>query len=345
MWVEASSIHNIFKQFSQLQIIVIGDSMIDTYLQGRVERMSPETGVPVVSVVNRENRLGGAGNVALNSKKLGAEPFLITVAGDDEKAGILRSLLKENGISDEGVFIDKARPTTVKYRVADRHNQMIRIDEEATFEIDARLEKQILLKFEDLLNHRKPDVIIFSDYDKGLITPDLFRKVNDLAQKSGIKVVADPKKRNFGIYENIHLLKPNFSEFTEGVGEDFEKHDFDKIELYIRRLITERKIGSVLLTLSERGVFIHDGINGQHLPATETQVCDVTGAGDTVISMVSLAIAAGAELGLAAELANFAGGLVCRENGVVAVDPEQLLSEFLNIKSKAKEVNYQFDSN
>ena len=345
MWVETSSIHNIFKQISQLHIIVIGDSMIDTYLQGKVERMSAETGVPVVSVVNRENRLGGAGNVALNIRKLGGQPFLLTVTGDDEKGGIFRSLLKENGISDEGVFTDKSRPTTVKFRVADRHNQMIRIDEEVTFEINSGLEKQILLKFEDLLNHRKPDVIIFSDYDKGLITPDLFRKVNDLAQKSGIKVVADPKKRNFGIYENIHLLKPNFGEFTEGVGEDFGKHDFDKIELYTRRLITERKIGSVLLTLSESGIFIHDGISGQHFPATETQICDVTGAGDTVISMVSLAIAAGAEIGLAAELANFAGGLVCRENGVVAVNPDQLLSEFLNTKSKAKEVNYQFDRN
>lgn len=345
MCVEASSIHNIFKQFSRLKVIVIGDSMVDTYLQGRVERISPETGVPVVSVVTRENRLGGAGNVALNIKMLGAEPFLLTVAGDDEKSEILRTLLKENGISDEGVFIDKARPTTVKYRVANRHNQMIRIDEEATFEINAGLEKQILLKFEDLINRRKPDVIIFSDYDKGLITPDLFRKMNELALKSGIKVVADPKKRNFSIYENIHLLKPNFDEFTEGVGEDFGKQDFDKIERSIMKLITERSIGSVLLTLSESGIFIHDGSNGQHFPATETQICDVTGAGDTVISMVSLAIAAGAGLGLAAELANFAGGLVCRENGVAAVNPDQMLSEFLNIKSKAKKVNYQFDRN
>jgi rfaE bifunctional protein kinase chain/domain len=345
MWVEASSINNIFKQFNRLQVIVIGDSMVDTYLQGKVERMSPETGVPVVSVVNRENRLGGAGNVALNIKMLGAEPFLLTVAGDDEKGNILRSLLKENGISDEGVFTDKARPTTVKYRVADRHNQMIRIDEEATFEINAGLEKQILLKFEDLLIQRKPDVIIFSDYDKGMITADLFRKVNELALKSEIKVVADPKKRNFSIYENIHLLKPNFDEFTEGVGADFGKHDFDKIERNVMKLITERNIGSVLLTLSECGIFIHDGCDGQHFPATETQICDVTGAGDTVISMVSLAIAAGADVGLAAELANFAGGLVCRENGVAAVNPDQLLSEFLNIKSKAKEFNYQFDRN
>jgi bifunctional ADP-heptose synthase (sugar kinase/adenylyltransferase) len=129
------------------------------------------------------------------------------------------------------------------------------------------------------------------------------------------------------------------------VGEDFGKHDFDKIELYIKRLITERNIGSVLLTLSESGIFIHDGNDGQHFPATETQICDVTGAGDTVISMVSLAIAAGADLGLAAELANFAGGLVCRENGVAAVNPDQMLSEFLNIKSKEKAVNYQFDRN
>ncbi len=345
MWVEASAVYNIFKQFNQLQVIVIGDSMIDTYLQGNVEKMSPETGVPVVSVVNRENRLGGAGNVALNIKKLGAQPFLLTVAGADEKCNILRSLLKENGISDGGVFTDKTRPTTVKYRVANRHNQMIRIDEEATFEINSGIEKQILLKFEDLLNNRKPDIIIFSDYDKGLITPDLFRKVNNIAQKSGIKVVADPKKRNFSVYENIHLLKPNFKEFTEGVGENFGKLDFDKIERNITRLITERNIGSVLLTLSEIGVFIHDGIIGQHFPATETQICDVTGAGDTVVSMVSLAIAAGAGVGLAAELANFAGGLVCRENGVAAVNPDQLLREFLNIKSKEKEVNYQFDRN
>lgn len=323
----------------------MGDSMIDTYLQGRVERMSPEAGVPVVSVVSRENRLGGAGNVALNIKKLGAEPFLLTVAGDDEKGVIFRNLLKENRISDEGVFIDKSRPTTVKYRVADRHNQMIRIDEEATFDIHAGLEKQIFLKFEDVLKRKKPDVVIFSDYDKGFITPELFRKVNELALKSGIKVVADPKKRNFGVYENIHLLKPNFVEFTESVDEDIAKHDFDKIERNIRRLITEKNIGSVLLTLSENGIFIHDGINGHHFPATETQICDVTGAGDTVISMVSLAIAAGADIRLAAELANFAGGLVCREYGVATVNPDQMLSEFLSIKSKLQEVKYQFNRN
>ena len=310
-----------------MQVVVIGDSIIDSYLWGKVERVSPEAPVPIVSVIKRENRPGGAGNVSVNLRELGATPYLFSVVGDDDKGKKFKKLLTEAGISIDGIFEDSTRITTVKSRIISKGQHIVRVDEETTENIDSARETLIISAIGKLLDNRKIDVIIFVDYDKGVITPTLFSKVNEMAISRGIPTAVDPKKRNFHSFKNVSLFKPNFKEFTEGIGIQLDKNDFAAIKNAADSFRQKQNIKLLFITLSELGVFIGNGAEEKHYPALIRDISDVSGAGDTVISVASLAMAASLDQKTIAFMSNLAGGLVCGKTGVVPVNKNQLINE------------------
>jgi rfaE bifunctional protein kinase chain/domain len=331
--VDNNEINQIFNTFKQLNVIVIGDVMVDSYLWGKVDRVSPEAPVPVVSVINRENRLGGAANVSLNIKAMGATPWLFSVVGDDDKGRKLKKLLAKENLCGDGVFTDPARLTTVKSRIISKGQHVARVDEECTDEINSDLENAIVESVQKLIGEKKIDVIVFVDYDKGVITPTLFDRVNEMAISKGIPTAVDPKKRNFNHYKNVSLFKPNFKEFTDGMGAKVEKNDFETIKKLSGAFKQKQNIKIIFITLSELGVFISNGVQEQYFPANIRYVADVSGAGDTVISVASLALASGLNPGTMAWMSNLAGGLVCEKTGVAPVNKEQLINEMLSQKT------------
>jgi rfaE bifunctional protein kinase chain/domain len=330
--VDNNEINQIFEKFKQLQVIVIGDVMVDSYMWGKVDRVSPEAPVPVVSVLTRENRLGGAGNVSLNIKALGATPYLFSVTGDDDKGRKFNKLLVKEGLSSDGIFVDPKRITTVKTRIISKGQHIARVDEETTENIDSALEDKIIDSIEKLLTEKRIDIIVFVDYDKGAITPTLFTKVNEMALNRGIPTAVDPKKRNFDLYKNITLFKPNFKEFANGIGITVEKGDLETIGKVADSYRHKQNMKIIFVTLSELGVFISNGTEGKYYPAIIRYIADVSGAGDTVISVASLALASGLSLKTTALMSNLAGGLVCEKAGVVPVDKLQLINEMMSQK-------------
>jgi len=330
--LELTEIHKIFDKFETMQAIVIGDAMVDTYMWGVVERVSPEAPVPIVSVLNRESRLGGAGNVSMNIKSLGATPYLFSVVGDDEKGRKFKKMMGKEGLSYDGIFTDSKRITTLKNRIISKGQHIARVDEESTECISKPLEEQIFKSIQKTIDDKKIDVIIFVDYDKGMITTSLFDSVNELAIARGIPVAVDPKKRNFSYYNNISLFKPNFKEFVDGVGFTIEKGDFTTIKREAEKIKERQNLKLIFVTLSELGVFISNGDAEQYYPAVIRYIADVSGAGDTVISVASLAMAAGLAPKTIELIANLAGGLVCEKTGVVPINKAQLMNEMKSQK-------------
>lgn len=329
--MDNSEIKQIFAKFSQMRVVVIGDAMVDTYMWGKVDRMSPEAPVPIVSVTKRENRLGGAANVSLNLKALGATPILFSVIGDDETGRIFKKLLEKRDLSSEGIFIDPQRITTLKNRIISKGQHIARVDEETTDIIKPDMEISVVVAIKKLIEKNSIDVIIFVDYDKGVITPTLFKAINNLALQKGIPTVVDPKKRNFLNYKNVSLFKPNFEEFVDGTGIALKKGDLESLRIAADKFKRKQNFKLIFITLSELGVFISNGIKEQYFPAVIRHIADVSGAGDTVISVVSLAMAAGLQPKVMALMSNLAGGLVCEKLGVVPVDKEQLIKEMKRV--------------
>lgn len=307
-----------------MRAIVIGDAMVDTYLWGNVERISPEAPIPVVSVTKRESRLGGAANVALNLQALGAKPVLFSVVGNDISGQEFKKLVAEKKLPQHGIFEDPGRPTTVKSRIIGKGRHIARVDEESTQIIDAELERKIGQAVKNELDTSGADVILFVDYDKGLISQRLFEFVNKFATEKQIPVTVDPKKRNFHFYRDINLFKPNFYEFTGGTGVRLEKGDLEGLAKAALDFKLKQNINFIFITLSELGVFVSNGKDEHYLPAVIREIADVSGAGDSVLSVVSLALAAGLKSNEMAIMANLAGGLVCESPGVVPVDKIKL---------------------
>ncbi len=330
--MENNKIKQIFEQFDKMHVIVIGDAMVDTYMWGKVDRMSPEAPVPIVSVTKRENRLGGAANVSLNLQALGATPFLFSVIGSDEKGKKFRKLLEKRNLSCDGIFIDPNRNTTVKNRIISNGHHIARVDEESTAYIGSEMEIALVASIKKLINKHQIDVIIFVDYDKGVVTQTLFNTINDLAIEKGIPTAVDPKKRNFHNYQNVSLFKPNFKEFVEGTGLPLLKGDLEGLKAAADEFKQKQNLKLIFVTLSELGVFISNGVKEQYYPAVIRYVADVSGAGDTVISVASLAMAAGLHPKVMALMSNLAGGLVCEKLGVVPIDKEQLIKEMKSQK-------------
>lgn len=330
--MQKNKVEQIFEQFSNMRVLVIGDSMIDAYLWGKVERISPEAPVPVVSVTKHENRLGGAANVSLNIQALGATPVLFSVIGEDDNGRKFKKLIQKRKLSGDGVLIDPRRSTTVKSRIISRGQHIARVDEESVEFIDAELEKKLIDAVTAEINSHKADVIVFVDYDKGVLTTKVFNSINKIARKKGIPTAVDPKKRNFQHYKNVTLFKPNFNEFVDGTGIPIRKNDLSALKLAADQFKKKQNFDLIFITLSELGVFISNGENEQHFPAVIRDIADVSGAGDTVLSVVSLALAAGLPPKTMALMSNIAGGLVCEKLGVVPIDRDQLQKEMIQQK-------------
>jgi D-glycero-beta-D-manno-heptose-7-phosphate kinase len=330
-------LNEIFDRFSRLAVMVIGDVMIDSYLWGKVNRISPEAPVPIVNVNKRDNRLGGAANVALNLKALGAEPYLCAVVGNDDKAELFKSLLAENDLVQDGILKSDHRITTTKFRVIGNNTQMLRVDEEIDTPLGNDDAGLFLNRLRSIIQQRRIDAIIFQDYDKGVITPELIAEIVEIAGKKNIPVVVDPKKRNFHNYKNVTLFKPNLKEITEGLGSSPEVFDIESLQRMVRALHSKQQIEVVMVTLSEHGVFISRRINDQltedhHIPAHFRTIADVSGAGDTVVSVATLTLAAGLNDYEIAAVSNLAGGQVCEFVGVAPVDAQKLKNEMISRK-------------
>jgi D-glycero-beta-D-manno-heptose-7-phosphate kinase len=326
-------IRHIFHSFSGLKALVIGDVMVDSYLWGRVERISPEAPVPVVSLTQRENRPGGAANVALNVQALGAVPVLCSVIGDDSRGDDLLKLLGEKNLETSGIIRSSKRLTTTKFRIIGNNSHMLRVDEETDIQLDESDEELLFRRITELLDENTR-VVIFEDYDKGVITPGLIKKVAEAAALKSIPVAVDPKKRNFGSYNSVTLFKPNFKELCEGLKLGETGPGLAELEGVVAKFLRERQFEMVMVTLSEAGVFVcyREGdatIRSKVIPAHLRSVSDVSGAGDTVIAVAALGLAVNLNPVKMAALANLAGGLVCEEVGVVPVDRQKLMQEAL----------------
>ena len=318
---------DLFNCFQDLNILIIGDVMIDAYLWGKVDRISPEAPVPIVSVNKKESRLGGAANVALNIKALAANPLICAIIGDDAEADEFLRLLNVENISSDGIVKVAKRQTTVKTRVIGNNQQILRVDAETDIEIDVNETNLILHKFHLLLEQYSIDAIIFQDYDKGLITQHLIDEVTKTAKEKRIPIVVDPKKRHFLSYQNVDVFKPNLKELKEGLKIDFNPKDLLELRAAVVQLQDIIHAKNIVVTLSELGVYTFQN-NEEHLtPAHIRNVADVSGAGDTVISVIATCIAAKTDIHTAAKLGNLAGGLVCEKVGVVPVDKALLLAE------------------
>lgn len=312
--------------FSEIKVLIVGDVMIDSYIVGGIDRISPEAPVPVVNVSKREERLGGAANVALNIKALNAKPVLCSVIGNDTMGLRLKELIHKEGITDEGLVVSKFRPTTVKHRVMAGNHHVIRIDEETDQSIDGSIAKELKSKLEELIPNT--DVIIVEDYDKGVLNEDIIKTIKTLARKYGKQIAVDPKRRNFDHYTDIDLFKPNFKELQEGINEKIDITNLIQVKAGVRRLYERLHCKSVMVTLSDQGIYALGRNTSFHTLAHYREISDVSGAGDTVISVAALAMAIKLPLKRIAELSNLAGGIVCEHHGVVPIDLDKLVNEF-----------------
>lgn len=292
--ISTESISKLFNEFNNLTAIVIGDVMVDSYIWGSVNRMSPEAPVPIVEVEKRENRLGGAANVGLNLKALGAKPILCSVIGDDPKGNEFIELLKGEGMLLDGIIQSSSRITTTKFRVIGNNSQLLRVDEETTENLEEIYQEAIQNKVKEIIQVNDVDVIIFQDYDKGVINAELIEFVSKEAKEFDIPVVIDPKKENFMHYKDVTLFKPNLKEIKDGLNTDFDENNDADIEINVAKLQDELNADMVLNTLSEKGVFISWRIDGGYesmlIPAHVRNIADVSGAGDTLISVAALCV-------------------------------------------------------
>lgn len=317
----------LFNSFEKIKVLVIGDVMLDSYIFGKVDRISPEAPVPVVAVKKYENHLGGAANVAINIQALGAVPVLCSVLGEDETAEKFRSILNNLKISSEGLLSLSSRKTTLKTRVIGNNHQLLRIDEEMTSSLNTGEEQKLIEKVNLVLNKNKIDMIIFEDYDKGVLSRNVIQQIIISAKEKNIPVAADPKKRNFDDYDGVTLFKPNFGELQLGLKTDIPDLKAETISKFVSVYQEKKNISFMMVTLSEHGVYYSSNKESGIVPAHVRNIADVSGAGDTVISVAALCLAAGLGLKQTAELSNLAGGLVCEKVGVVSIDKEQLMNE------------------
>ena len=323
----AKDFDKLFHQFTGLKVAVVGDAMLDTYWWGNVDRISPEAPVPVVAVSKKEQRIGGAGNVALNVCALGAEVSILSVLGKDEDGEQLSRLLHENNIRTKYLVHSEHRVTTNKIRIISRNQQMMRLDAEQTGDMIKDDEDRLLYAFENYIAAENPDVVILEDYNKGVLTENVIGKIISLCKKHNILTAVDPKRKNFFAYKGVDIFKPNFKEVKDGLN-----ILTDSINLSVLKdmhLLLQDKLNHKisLITLSEKGVFYQQDNNAGILPTHIRSIADVSGAGDTVIAVASVVFAATGDAKLMAEVANIAGGLVCEAVGTVAVEKSRLMDE------------------
>lgn len=317
----------LFSSFKDIKVAVIGDVMLDTYWWGKVDRISPEAPVPIVAVSKREERIGGAGNVALNIQALGASVSVISVVGKDAEAGLLKTLLNENNINTDHLVNSAERITTNKIRIIGRNQQMMRLDAEITNSLSADDEQNLLSSFEAYIKKENPAIVILEDYNKGVLTTTVIEKIITACKANNILTAVDPKRKNFFAYQHVDIFKPNLHEAKEGLNIISDEVSDESLKNIHRALHEKLQQNISLITLSEKGVFYQQANEHLVIPTHIRSIADVSGAGDTVIAVASVVYAATKDVRLMAEMANIAGGLVCEEVGTVAIDKKRLLEE------------------
>lgn len=317
----------LFSDFNSIKVAIIGDVMLDTYWWGNVDRISPEAPVPVVALKRKELRVGGAANVALNSVSMGAQTTILSVIGNDIDGKDLVDLLKKNKINTDHILVSDKRITTNKTRVMSRNQQMMRLDAEVTTDIDTETEDKLLQNIKALFKTQKPDILIFEDYNKGVLTERVINELIKLCKEYDVVSSVDPKKKNFLSFKGVTIFKPNLKEVKEGLNLLTDQVDLSSLQQIHKALQQHLQHQVSFITLSEKGVFFEDGDKARIIPTHIRNIADVSGAGDTVISVASLVYATTKDMNLAAEMANIAGGLVCEEVGTAAINKEKLLKE------------------
>jgi len=317
----------LFKNFSACKVGVIGDVMLDTYWWGHVERISPEAPVPVVLLDKRELRIGGAGNVALNLVSLGAATSIFSVIGEDDAGKALDSLMTEQGIDTSYIICSKTRRTTDKTRIISRNQQMMRLDAETTADLVATAEDALIDRIKEYIIKEKPAVIIFEDYNKGVLTSRVIAEVIAICSQHHVITAVDPKRKNFFSFKGVTIFKPNLKEVKDGLNLLVDDLDKDSLK-QIHQLLKEQLGHDIsFITLSEKGVYFQNDKIGAIIPSHLRNIADVSGAGDTVIAVAALLYATTGDVQLMAAVANIAGGLVCEEVGTAAINKEKLLHE------------------
>lgn len=317
----------LFQAFSQIKVGVIGDVMLDTYWWGHVDRISPEAPVPIVAVDKKEARIGGAGNVALNLVSLGAQATILSVIGKDDDGTLLTGLLQKEGIDTRYLQTSTERCTTNKIRIISRNQQMMRLDAEVVHDLSEETTHSFLVSVEKYLEDEKPQVLIFEDYNKGVLTAAVIEKVLALCKSRGITTTVDPKRKNFFAYQGVDIFKPNLKEVRDALQLPSDKVDLAYMQQIHEALQDQLHHEISFITLSERGVFFQMAKDGVMIPCHIRNIADVSGAGDTVIAVASLVYVVTKDMRLTAEIANLAGGLVCEEVGTAAINAELLLKE------------------
>jgi rfaE bifunctional protein kinase chain/domain len=328
-------VRKIFENFKNNKILIIGDVMLDTYLMGHVDRISPEAPVPVVDIKEKINKLGGATNVALNIKNLGAESIVCSLIGADESGMDLYDLMREQEISTTYITTSEYRTTTNKTRVIGNNVQLIRVDKETKDNLNEQELKALKNLLTQAFNEIDINGIIIQDYNKGVVVPELLDFLNKINRKRNIPIFVDPKVKNFYSYRNINIFKPNFNELKRGINVDISIENFTEMSYHIEKFMKKQNINTFYTTLGNRGIFLsykNDGkILHKHIEGEKRNVADVSGAGDTVISVASLLTINNVDVVETAILSNIAGGLVCEEVGVVPINKEKLLKEISKI--------------
>lgn len=326
-----SQLEKIFNDCAALKVAVVGDVMLDSYWWGVVDRISPEAPVPVVSKQKSEHRIGGAGNVALNTVSLGAQTTLFTVLGDDREGELLTELLMQQNIDTKFMVNSRSRITTHKTRIISRNQQMLRMDSEVTHDISDDDKEQLFSNFITYVKRYQPGVVIFEDYNKGVLTGDLIAAMIGICRDQGVATAVDPKRKNFFAYKHADIFKPNLKEVKEALNLIFDDITDDLLAGIHHQIHEQLEHKISFITLSEKGVFVQKGNFHRIIPSHKRNIADVSGAGDTVIAVASLIYAASRDMIMAAEIANIAGGLVCEEVGTVAIQKERLLAECLRL--------------
>ena len=313
--------YSLLEQFKKVRVLIYGDVMLDRYFYGTVQRISPEAPVPIVNVNETKSAVGGAGNVAVNLAGLGVKPVLIGAAGDDYDGRALHETLDRAGVSADGLLTFKDRRTTVKTRIVAHQQHVVRMDQETTAEISAVQTAEIWADI--ALQLAETDVVIVSDYAKGLVTKEIMKNLTAECRARKITLLIDPKGRDYSLYENSTMLTPNRREAAEAcrLREDAP----DLIETAGTQLMNDLRLAALLITEGENGMTLFQKNKpSKHFNAFAREVYDVTGAGDTVISTLAAALGAGASLETAAEIANIAAGMVIEHFGTSAVKLNEL---------------------
>jgi rfaE bifunctional protein kinase chain/domain len=319
---------SLLRSFPGCRVLVVGDIMLDEFVWGRVARISPEAPVPVVEVMGQSFHLGGAGNVAANVRALGGEAVVAGVIGRDVAGDRVRESLARAGVEDALALAEDDRPTTLKTRIIAHHQQVVRADRERADDVGTALEKAVLAGAERAL--RAVRAVIVSDYQKGVVTARLMKGLLARARRRRLPVLIDPKVRHFARYRGAHVVTPNQLEAEQATG--IRIRDEADLRAAGERILRLLRCQAVLVTRGEHGMSLFPrGGRPVHVPTAAREVFDVTGAGDTVIATLGLALAAGAALPEAAVLANFAAGVAVGKLGTATASPAEILAALGNM--------------